>query len=65
MKVYVILEDQLDENAHIISTEVIGVRSDREDAEQHIVDLQHVDARLVAKHFTDPCKYRFKECEVI
>lgn len=65
MKVYVIIEDQLDENAHIVSTEVVGVRFEREDAEQYIADLQHADARLVAKHLTDPCRYRYKECEVI
>ena len=65
MKVYVIIEDQLDENAHIVSTEVVGVRSDLEDAEQYIADLQHADALLVAKHHTDPCRYRLKECEGI
>ena len=66
MKVYVILEDQLDDDERtVIGTYVMDVYEDKERAEEAVVDLKEYNIEIQKKYFTNPCKYRIQECPLM
>ena len=64
MKVYIILEHQLEDGAYINSTRIVDVFRNKEDAESEADFKRSIDKQIVAKHLCDPCEYEVQEWEV-
>lgn len=57
MKVYIILEHQLDKDGFEHSTRVVDVCATPEKANSVKASWQYADAAMVRNHHCDPCQY--------
>ena len=68
MKVYIILEHQLEYGDYnfstIAGTRVVDVFLNKEDAESEADFKRSIDKQIVEKHLCDPCEYEVQEWEV-
>lgn len=60
MKVYLVIENQLDEHHNITGTRVVDVCATPEKANSVKASFQYADAAMVRDFHADPCEYEIE-----